>query len=438
MRYLFSLVLISVIGCGSEGSSPAPSIASALDPVATTAVCESSQASETSVTQPVEKKAEEKVSKKNCKDVSPAKVAKGETFPLCNGEEGVGTMEVSVTTVVAAPAATSYQQCTANAQTDCIANSTYGAYDGSSLTAGNIKLGVTVGGVEGSYAPVSYPDCSANNQTGCIATSSYPANNLTLANLVPANIRGGVVIGTGATSVTGTYSPIVESHSDCTAGGQTGCIATATYPTESHVECTANGQQNCALTSTWKAIGGVSYSNIISSNIKSGIVIAGVTGSVIAAVAPNAFDVRKGTVINGTTGLLQTRCRNSEAGAPASEKCDTTGWLELGIMGQYIWYSDRMSGLQWYKLGPGITRDGAVSLCASLAEDGGGWRLPSVEELQQATLNRIQSVNGLKLELDILGYWSSSGSLSGTVVSYNGSTSSVLATSTTYKAVCVK
>ena len=80
-----------------------------------------------------------------------------------------------------------------------------------------------------------------------------------------------------------------------------------------------------------------------------------------------------------------------------------------------------------------------MTLCAALSEDGGGWRLPSQEELQDANINsRMQSVNGLKLELDIYGYWTATGALSAPVVSFDGSISTVLATSTTYKAVCVK
>ena len=54
----------------------------------------------------------------------------------------------------------------------------------------------------------------------------------------------------------------------------------------------------------------VDITNIQAGNIKSGVTIAGTDGVVVAAVAPNAWDVRVGTTINGVTGMLKVNCRN--------------------------------------------------------------------------------------------------------------------------------
>jgi len=409
-----------LVGCGSDnGGGGVPSaMAEVANPAA--AVCEASAPAATEEPKAKEEKAA-KLLAKECVDPKPSEVKKGVKITLCNDTIMEGTMEQSVTTVAAAVAATpatSYSDCSSNSQTGCLANSTYAAYDGSNLSASNIKLGTTVAGIAGSYAPATYSDCSANGQTGCIATSSYPANSLALANLVPANVRNGVTIG----AVTGTFNPAVESHTDCTGGYQTGCIATSSFPTESHAACSANGQTGCFIPSSgWKAIGEFSYGNIISSNLLSGVVIAGVTGTVSPSVAPHPYAVRKGYVTNGTTGLLQVKCRNSEVTAPAAQKCSTVGWNAPDGQKYYNHFMD----LTFYKLGVGGSYTWVSTYCAGLTEDGGGWRVPSREEVQQAVLHQMPSIAALSPGLQDgppKGYWVSLGSAThGNIVNPSGS-----------------
>ena len=411
-----------LVGCGSDHGGGVPSvIAEVASPTA--AICEASAPAATTTEEPKAK--EEKAAKlvaKECVDPKPSEVKKGVKITLCNDTIMEGTMEQTITTVAAplaavAPAA-SYSECSANAQVSCLANSTYAAYDASNLSATNIKLGVTVAGVEGSYAPATYSDCSANGQTGCIATESYPANSLALANLVPANVRIGITIG----SVLGTLNPTSESHLDCTGGSQTGCIATSSFPTESHAACSANGQTGCFIPSSgWKAIGEFSYGNIISSNLLSGVVIAGVTGTVSPSVAPHPYKVQKNYVTNGTTGLLQVKCRNSEVTAPASSKCSTVGWNAPDGSKYYNHFMD----LTFYKLGVGGSYTWVSTYCAGLTEDGGGWRVPSREEVQQAVLHQMPSIAALSPGLQDgppKGYWVSLGSAThGNIVNPSGS-----------------
>ena len=67
-----------------------------------------------------------------------------------------------------------------------------------------------------------------------------------------------------------------------------------------------------ALTAAFPGAG--YYSGIsaapVAGNIKAGVSIFGLSGTLEAAVAPNAWDVRVETTINGVTGMLKVNCRN--------------------------------------------------------------------------------------------------------------------------------
>lgn len=70
--------------------------------------------------------------------------------------------------------------------------------DEPNLIAGNIKVGVKIGGVEGTLKP-SPADCQTDGQTDCVAVASYPALQVSL--LTAAVLKGGTVIS----GVTGAY-----------------------------------------------------------------------------------------------------------------------------------------------------------------------------------------------------------------------------------------
>jgi len=74
-----------------------------------------------------------------CFDPDLSKVAQGTSLTLCDGSVGIGT---------------------------------YVAPDLSNLSSGNVKAGVVIGNVTGSWSGAT---CSSDNQTGCMTTSGYPS-----------------------------------------------------------------------------------------------------------------------------------------------------------------------------------------------------------------------------------------------------------------------
>lgn len=407
-----------------------------------------------------------KLTMDDCVDPDLSLYPVGKPVTLCNGTLAYGGL-------VPAPVEPAKPACSRNGQTDCVANSTYAANNNSNLRAEDLKSGVTVAGVTGSYSAPVYEACSRNGQVGCLATAQFPANDIT--GLVASNLRSGVTVA----GVTGSYNPNVESHTDCNSSNQVGCVTTAAFKSIENASMAAivagnirSGVTIAGVTGSYpsastplasatstndldaatfeariKSVAQFEYfdsagnryvqqgsSAIQAINIRDGLTIFGATGTLGATVNP--FDIRKGVTVNGTAGLIQTNCRNGDPVATDDEKCTALGWLSLdGGTGEL--YQDRISGKKWFKLGSGMNHTTAKNLCTNLTADGGGWRLPNPTEIQQALLNQMDTpyVTGLRRTLADQGY------LSGPYVGAIGSTGgtvSILATDTNYKAVCIK
>lgn len=308
---LFSVSLLSLItACGAEsGSTPTVTIPVTVQQVPTETKQETS--STTAQTEAkVEAKAESKVSAQtsqksavetatvmaetsstnnqttqasgamkltdpNCVDPQLNEIKAGVQIMLCDGSMATGTLVIP-------------------AQPDL-----------SNLSAGNVRDGVTIAGVTGTYSNASTrpADCSGNAQVGCVTTSTYKSANL--ANLSNTNVRFGVNIA----GVTGTVSE--ETHSSCTGENQQLCITTPTWRSvnwatlsaaniksgvvvagvtgtlvaETHSDCTSNSQTGCVTNSTYKAL---DTTNLLAANIKSGVNLGGVTGNYPSATSPLA------------------------------------------------------------------------------------------------------------------------------------------------------
>jgi hypothetical protein len=117
-----------------------------------------------------------------------------------------------------------------------------------------------------------------------------------MTNVTAGNIKSGVTIA----GVTGQYPS-----------------ATYTLPSSSGTDLTTatfNAQIKSSATFQYFDSGGARYTatgdtNITAGNIASGVSIFGTSGT-YSGTAPNAWDVRVGTVVNGVTGKLKVNCRN--------------------------------------------------------------------------------------------------------------------------------
>jgi len=258
-----------------------------------------------------------KLTSDTCVDPLPSDIKKGVVMMACNGSYITGTYEVP---------------------------------DLSNLVSSNIRSGVTVAGVPGSLVAnvEAHVSCGGDGEVGCVTTSRYKAVDTDRIS-GGANIKVGYMIA----GVTGFYN---GPYSACNSDGQISCVANASF----------------------KA---VDMSLLVAGNIKTGVTISGVAGSV--AVAPAAKDIRKG-VSNGT---MMASCRVAGSGVPLAERCNYTniGWTQLapGRM------QDNVTGVIWQYVTQGATYPQAVQACTDLntAEGTTAWRLPDVAEAIMGNLH---------------------------------------------------
>ena len=292
-----------------------------------------------------------------------------------------------------------HANCTGNKQTGCIATTTYQSADLSSLNENVIKSGVTVAGTTGNLIQESHTNCTDNNQQGCITTASY--RSASFSNLTSANIKSGVIIA-GVSGIYPSSTALIEGASSVAD------LDTATF--DAKIKSTTDFEWFDAAGNRYQRGGAAT---IIAGNIKSGVTVFGVTGT-IDTTAPDPWDVRKGVVIGSITGLVNMKCRERDGAAPAGDQCWGESYQDITHNGQSTCASypadckikDRISGLLWAKSGGQKTWVNANTYCANLVVDGtSGWRLAEKEELQRAYIQGLANGTGIVADGNV-GYWS--------------------------------
>jgi hypothetical protein len=157
-----------------------------------------------------------KLTSPKCKDPDLTKVMQGETLMLCDGSQGIGTLDSNAT--LASP-----PLCAAEGESNCVIDGTrYKAIDTNNLRAEHIVAGVSIAGITGTIAPKP-ENCSADGATECVAISTYPAVNR--SNLAAADLKEGLTIA----GITGTATILkltsVTPAVGRSAGGNTVVIA---------------------------------------------------------------------------------------------------------------------------------------------------------------------------------------------------------------------
>lgn len=284
----------------------------------------------------------------------PALVCEDIVYRDARGEVKTGTRDCS---------GTALPDCAADAETDCRTNDDLPGVVKSSI-AEKVLTGHTVGGVVGTVTV--HPDCASDNQVGCVTTSVFKSADVSALAANAAQMRSTVSIAgvsgsmtTCATNggqdcyVTGSYyaaTNCAANDSNCfigtyssgtqpfkainfdviTAGvikkdvvvaGVTGLYPNASFPlpvSDAYADLTAatfNAKIIDGATFAWFDRLGVRASHtgdadILAGNIKLNEQIFGVTGSMVAAAVPDAWDVRAGVSVGGVTGKLKVNCRN--------------------------------------------------------------------------------------------------------------------------------
>jgi hypothetical protein len=453
-----------------DGNTAAPATETVSVKSAGASVDSTSSTSATATSSPVGVSSSLKLTMTDCVDPDASKVDSSVTYTKCDGTLVTGTMvnctennqvgcvttstykaadtsnliETNIKSGVAVAGVTGsysgvvYSQCTANRQVGCITTNFYQAvYQAVQISAADIKNGSIIAGITGTYTGSASPQCSSNFQTSCIANATYKAADLT--NLVAANVRSTINIG----GIVGSLVVVGESHTDCTGNSQIGCVTTSTYksadftgliagniksgalvagifgtyPSESNPLASSTGITNLDATMNtllrtdaqfeWFDRAGTRYaatgtSNLTTLNVKNGVSLFGVTGTLSPGEQPSAWDFRSSSVTNGVTGLVKMACRDDTD--DTTLMCDSASWITQATVEGHLVYKDRFSNLKWIiPTSAPMTWTSNASVCAALATSDGGWRIPSRAEVKQALLNKMTSINAFASYLGLSG-----------------------------------
>lgn len=248
--------------------------------------------------------------------------------------------------------------CSSDGEVGCVTTASFKAANMTNVIAGNIKDTVVIAGVTGNLTG-SPANCSTNGEQGCVTTAAFQAADL--SNLVSGNIKNGVVVaGTSGTypsvatplaGATGT-SDLVSMAATAAAGSYEFFDSTGTRYTGSIADAgtvapgTSDQTFNASLYRNFVVSGDA---DLLAANIKSGVNIFGVNGTVTpapnncssdgetacVAAAPYkaadtsgfaANDVKSGKTVAGVAGSL------ADCAADGSVGCVTTAGYKAANM----------------------------------------------------------------------------------------------------------
>lgn len=209
--------------------------------------------------------------------------------------------------------------CNGDGQVGCVTSLSYKSANMASVTAGNVRSGVTIAGVTGTYPSATTPligaDTTSDLTTGSfvsVITSAadfewFDASGTRYtragdADLAASNLRSG-------TDVFGLVGTVTPTPANCSTDGALGCVTVTGFPSAklanfaatdvtasitiagvagSLAQCSADAQTDCVANAGFKAAD--MTNNAVAGKIKSGAVIAGVTGAYPSATYKLASD----------------------------------------------------------------------------------------------------------------------------------------------------
>jgi hypothetical protein len=210
------------------------------------------------------------------------------TYPLPNADGGVADLE-NTTYEAKIKSATQFEFFDS-------AGTRYLNSGDADIAEANIKDGEVIFDVTGTAVIESHSDCDADAEVGCVAVAAFMAADM--SDVTEGTIKDGVVIG-----------------------GVTGDYPSATYPlagadgTDDLTSAAFDNQVKSATAfeyfdSTGARQTGAGDADIAAGNLKLNVDVFGVIGT-YNGEAPDAMDIRVGATINGVVGEMKVNCRNA-------------------------------------------------------------------------------------------------------------------------------
>jgi len=329
-----------------------------------------------------------KLSADNCTDPALSDVVKGKSFMLCDGSIGIGTY--------IAPALP----------------------DLSNLVAANIKSGVSINEITGSYNGGGVSNCASEGEQNCVNAGNFKAADIT-------GLAVKIKIGQTVAGEAGSYSPDFPDVSDVRTS------ATVDNASGTLADCAVDGETSCFTDASFPA---AKVADIDAWDIRVGESLGGVSGA-LKMNCRNMVGHYDGAAYSGGATILHTIDDYNHDGGSSGDFPSTNPWgsddyfcgfndptspsweLVEAVTastpeGDAI-YRDKISGLKWTRGDPSITKDwddtagggadtGAIEYCASLTHGSGGdtWRLPTQKELMSAYEHGIYDLDSEHTDID--------------------------------------
>ncbi len=161
---------------------------------------------------------------------------------------------------------------------------------------------------EGSKDCTAPGNCNADGQVGCVAVAGYPAARVNASNLDAGNVKRGVTIG-GVTGAFPSAANPVPRYSDTGATMNTQASGGITTGFTNFITDLTRAGSFEFWDSTGVRRTGSGDADIVNANVISGVAFEnlGINGG---SVVPTAWDVRAGSFVGLSTGKLKANCRN--------------------------------------------------------------------------------------------------------------------------------
>ena len=344
----------------------------------------------------------------------------------------IQTTTPSATACPSPSSSTSIPECTTDGEIGCVTTSAFRAAKMSNFTASSVVSGTTIAGVAGSITDHG----SWNLQNSFPGAGYYSGvSNAPTAGLIKS--------GTTLIGVNGSYPSVIYP---LTGADSTADLDLATF--DAKIKSAASFEWFAPDGTRYSNAGDA---DLIASNIGSGVTIFGLTGT--RPLPPDAWDLRVGVQVGTVTGKLKVSCRNGitssvynhdgtatsipNGGVNSGTSFDwwdsiddynngstsnvptnyPSGWSSTYSCGgieslsgdSNVWkdmtssvcdsaadnchYKDKISGLEWSEaLGPLPSWSHAIDVCDLVNFDGyADWRLPTQKEAMEAYNHGIRS-----------------------------------------------
>lgn len=241
-----------------------------------------------------------------------SEICSGQKFYNANGELLEGTRSCTAS----APSTPTYANCSQDGETGCITTATYKAAAMSAVQAANIAVGTTIAGVAGSGVLESHSSCTGANQSNCLATATYKTMDLSSAGaatgLTASNFNTSLKSAANfefwdATGVRHSLAgdadlSAANIKSSIVVFGVTGTFNTSSTP------CASDGESNCLVDGSTFAAAALSG---LANKVLSSQTVAGVSGTVVLPAAGKVLTGISYGASNATTGTLTLPSANT-------------------------------------------------------------------------------------------------------------------------------